>query len=238
MTKEPTVPANWNSTMGPLPSKNELKVKKVRKDTYLYKRAETCVEVLSMKMKAAEDKFLQLKIVHDATIKSYKERIEAARVVMQGGKAEEPVPVAIVQKSEEEIVKENKVELHNNLSSIFFGGGEEEGEEIEEATEEEIQQAKARQQATRYKPVECTLTLDEEAEYQASYVRREKKYQEDLSKQIAADKAALTLPTVLPYGLPLPDSAIKYKQVLEGGKRLPKQVGPRVGIYPIPELDG
>lgn len=251
MTNEPTVPANWNSTMGPLPSKNELKVKKVRKDTYLYKRAETCVEVLSMKMKAAEDKFLQLKIVHDATIKSYKERIEAARVVMQGGKAEEPVvakkPIAIVQKSEEEIVKENKVELHNNLSSIFFGGGEEEGEEIEEATEEEIQQAKARQQATRYKPVECTLTLDEEAEYQASYVRREKKYQEDLSKQIAADKAARTrseeavcdeLPTVLPYGLPLPDSAIKYKQVLEGGKRLPKQVGPRVSIYPNPQLDG
>ena len=255
MSNEPKVPAKWNSTMGPLPSKNELKVKKVRKDSYLYKRAETCVEVLSMKMKLAEDKFLELKIVHDRTIKSYKERIEAARVVMQGGKAEQPVvaekPIAIVQKSEEEIVKENKVEFHNNLSSVFFGGGgggeEEEGEEIEESTEEEIQQAKARQQAMRKKPVECTLTPDEEAEYQASYVRREKKYQEDLSEKIAADKAARTrneeavcdeLPAVLPYGLPLPDSAIKYKQVLEGNKRLPKQVGPRVGIYPIPQLDG
>jgi len=243
MTNEQKAPANWNSTMGPLPSNKELKVKKNHADTYLYKRAQTCIEVLSSKMEAAEQKFSEAKLVHDRTIKSYKQRIEAAKKFIGEDK---PVvvakPVAIVEKTEEEIVKENKVEFHNNLSSVFFGGGggEEVGEEIEEATEEEIQQAKARQLAMRKKPVECTLTPDEEAEYKASYVRREKKYQEDLSEKIAANKAAVAekLPPILPYGLPLPDSVIQYKRVLENGKRLPKQVGQRVGIYPIPQVDG
>ena len=80
-------------------------------------------------MEAAEQKFSELKLVYDRTIKSYKQRIEAAKKIIGEDKpivVKKPIPLAIVEKSEEEIMKENKIDFHNNVSSLFFGGGGEE----------------------------------------------------------------------------------------------------------------
>ena len=236
MTKDPTVPSNWNSTKGPLPSNKELKAKKNHADTYLYKRAQTCIEILSLKMEAAEQKFSELKLVYDRTIKSYKQRIEAAKKIIGEDKpivVKKPIPLAIVEKSEEEIMKENKIDFHNNVSSLFFGGGgeeEQEGEEIEEATEEQLQEAKARQKAMTKKPVVCEAIIEPPlTPVNEDYEEARKLAMMSEEEELAHSRSMRGYPNILPA----PD-----KPMTKPKREVKRAIGQNIQLYPIPPLEG
>ena len=236
MTKQPTVPIKWNSTMGPLPSNKELKAKKNPEDTYIYKRAQTCIEILSLKMEAAEQKFSELKLVYDRTIKSYKQRIEAAKKIIGEDKpivVKKPIPLAIVEKSEEEIMKENKIDFHNNVSSLFFGGGgeeEQEGEEIEEATEEQLQEAKARQKAMTKKPVVCEAIIEPPlTPVNEDYEEAKKLAMMSEEEELAYSRSMRGYPNILPA----PD-----KPMTKPKREVKRAIGQNIQLYPIPPLEG
>ena len=254
MTKQPTVPIKWNSTMGPLPSNKELKAKKNPEDTYIYKRAQTCLELYSLKMKIAEEKFLEQKnidddkfyarkkkhdeeaqSVFDKSISLYKQKIEAAKKIIGEDKpivVKKPIPLAIVEKSEEEIMKENKIDFHNNVSSLFFGGGEEEqeGEEIEEATEEQLQEAKARQKAMTKKPVVCEAIIEPPlTPVNEDYEEARKLAMMSEEEELAHSRSMRGYPNILPA----PD-----KPMTKPKREVKRAIGQNIQLYPIPPLEG
>ena len=255
MTKQPTVPIKWNSTMGPLPSNKELKAKKNPEDTYIYKRAQTCLELYSLKMKIAEEKFLEQKnidddkfyarkkkhdeeaqSVFDKSISLYKQKIEAAKKIIGEDKpivVKKPIPLAIVEKSEEEIMKENKIDFHNNVSSLFFGGGgeeEQEGEEIEEATEEQLQEAKARQKAMTKKPVVCEAIIEPPlTPVNEDYEEARKLAMMSEEEELAHSRSMRGYPNILPA----PD-----KPMTKPKREVKRAIGQNIQLYPIPPLEG